>query len=70
MVEPFMATALLTLSEAADYLRLSASALYTQRYRGEKPGALGIKVGRKLLFRPSDIERFLDEQVALEAAAR
>ncbi|HUP15638.1 MAG TPA: helix-turn-helix domain-containing protein [Acidimicrobiia bacterium] len=55
---------LLTLKEAADYLRLTPSALYTQRYRGEKPGALGIRVGRKVLYRPSDIERFLEERLA------
>ncbi|HVR76881.1 MAG TPA: helix-turn-helix domain-containing protein, partial [Acidimicrobiia bacterium] len=55
---------LLTLKEAADYLRLTPSALYTQRHRGEKPGALGIRVGRKVLFRPSDIERFLEERLA------
>jgi hypothetical protein len=55
---------LLTLKEAADYLRLTPSALYAQRHRGEKPGALGIRVGRKVLYRPSDIERFLDERLA------
>lgn len=55
---------LLTLKEAADYLRLTPSALYTQRYRGEKPGALGIRVGRRILYRPSDIERFLEERLA------
>lgn len=55
---------LLTLKEAADYLRLTPAALYTQRHRGEKPGALGIRVGRKILYRPSDINRFLDEQLA------
>lgn len=55
---------LLTLTEAADYLRLTPSAMYTQRHRGNKPGALGIRVGRKILYRPSDIERFLDEQLS------
>ena len=40
---------LLTLKEAADYLRLTPAALYTQRHRGHKPGALGIRVGRKIL---------------------
>lgn len=55
---------LLTVKETADYLRLTPGALYTQRYRGEKPGALGIRVGRKILFRPSDIDRFLDEQLS------
>lgn len=54
---------LLTLKEAADYLRLTPAALYTQRHRGHKPGALGIRVGRKILYRPSDIERFLDQQL-------
>jgi len=48
---------------AFDYLRLTPGALYTQRYRGEKPGALGIRVGRKILYRPSDIDRFLDERL-------
>ena len=55
---------LLTLREAADYLRLTPAALYTQRHRGEKPGALGIRVGRKILYRPSDIDRFLEERLA------
>ena len=52
---------LLTLQETANYLHLTPGALYTQRYRGEKPGVLGIRVGRKILFRSSDIDRFLDE---------
>lgn len=55
---------LLTLKETADYLRLTPAALYTQRHRGDKPGALGIRVGRKILYRPSDINRYLDEQLA------
>ena len=61
---------LLTLQEAADYLRLTPGALYTQRYRGEEPGALGIRVGRKILYRPTDIERFLDERLAEAHPAR
>ena len=52
---------LLTLQETANYLRLTPGALYMQRYRGEKPGVLGIRVGRKILFRASDIDRFLNE---------
>ena len=55
---------LLTLEETAEYLRLTPGALYTQRYRREEPGALGIRVGRKVLFRPSDIDRFLDEKIS------
>jgi hypothetical protein len=55
---------LLTLGETAVYLRLTPAALYAQRYRREKPGALGIRVGRRVLFRPSDIDRFLDERLS------
>lgn len=54
---------LLTLEETAEYLRLTPGALYAQRYRREKPGALGIRVGRRVLYRPSDIDRFLDERL-------
>lgn len=55
---------LLTLKETAEYLRLTPGALYMQRYRGEKPGALGIRVGKRILYRPSDIDRFLDERLS------
>lgn len=55
---------LLTVEEAAAYLRVTPGALYTQRYRREKPGALGIRVGRRILFRPTDIDRFLDERLS------
>jgi hypothetical protein len=58
---------LLTIEETAEYLRLTPGALYTQRYRREKPGALGVRIGRRILYRPSDIDRFLDEK--LNAAA-
>ena len=61
---------LLTLQEAADYLRLTPSALYSQRYKGEDPGALGIRVGKKVLYRPADIDHFLDERLAEAQATR
>jgi hypothetical protein len=60
---------LLTIEETAEYLRLTPGALYTQRYRREKPGALGVRIGRRILYRPSDIDRFLNEKQS-EAAAR
>lgn len=65
-----MSERLLTLRETAEYLRLTPGALYTQRYRGEKPGALGIRVGRKLVFRPSDIDQFLEERLANQSSGR
>ena len=63
------APTLLTVPEAAEYLRLTPGALYTQRHRGEKPGILGVHVGKKLLFRPEDIENYLDEQRAAQVAS-
>lgn len=62
--KPDVSEQLLTLEETAQYLRLTPGALYTQRYRREKPGMLGIRVGRRVLFRPSDIARFLDERLS------
>ena len=41
-------------------------ALYAQRKRGEAPGALGVKVGRRLLWRTSDLEAWFDEQLATQ----
>jgi len=55
---------LMTLEETAEYLRLTPGALYTQRHRREKPGVLGIRVGRKILYRPSDLNRFLEERLS------
>lgn len=57
MLEP-----LLTADEVSDYVRTNKNALYVQRHRGEGVGALAIKVGKRLLWRPSDIEAYLDEQ--------
>lgn len=54
----------LTLNEAADYLRLTPGALYAQRYRSENPGALGIRVGRKIIYRMTDIDNYLDRLLA------
>ena len=59
---------LLTTPEAAEYLRLTPSALLVQRHRGQQPGSLGFKVGRRILFRRSDIERYIDERAAAEQA--
>lgn len=53
---------LLTVKEVADYLRVTPSALYVQRHRGEEPGALGIRVGKRILYRPADLDRFLNER--------
>ena len=57
----------LTAKEVACQYRLTVSALYTQRHRREAPGVLGVKVGRKLLWRRADLDAWWDRQQA-EAA--
>ena len=59
---------LMTLPEAAEYLRLTPSALYTQRHRHELPGALGLKVGRKIVYRRADIDAYLDGRLEAQLA--
>ena len=46
--------------------------LYTQRHRGEAPGALGVKVGRRIVWREADLDAWYDRQRAeqLQEAAR
>lgn len=52
----------LTIGEVAQRLHTSPGALYTQRHRGEAPGALAVKVGKKLLWRESDLEEWFDRE--------
>jgi hypothetical protein len=49
---------LLTLEETAEYLRITPGALHTQRYRREKLGSLGVRVGRSAPTRPSIFTAF------------
>lgn len=55
---------LLTVEEVAEVLRTTPSALYSSRHRGEAPGALAVRVGRRLLWRPTDLEAWLDRASA------
>ena len=52
----------LTVEEVADLFRVSISALYTQRYRSEPPGVLGRKVGRRLLWKRSELDAWWTSQ--------
>ena len=48
---------LMTLGEVAEYLRVPKATIYAWRSRGEGPS--GLKVGRHVRFRPSDVEEWL-----------
>ena len=59
----------LTTAELADLLRTSPNAIHTARSRGEMPAVLGFRRGRRLLFRRSDIDGWVEAQIN-EAAQR
>jgi hypothetical protein len=53
----------LDVAQVAALFHTTAAALYSQRHRRESPGALGIKVGKKLLFRRVDLDEFISREV-------
>lgn len=52
----------LDILQVAQRYATSPSALYTQRHRGEAPGALAIKVGRRLLWSIEDLKAWEEEK--------
>lgn len=57
---------LLTLQEAAAYLRLAPQTLYMRRYRGEKP--YGARLGGRVVYRRSDLDAYAEENMSREPA--
>ena len=55
---------LANVEDVAQWARTTVPALYAQRQRGEAPGALAVKIGRRLLWRPEDLEAWLERQAA------
>jgi len=53
-----------TVEEVAERFRTSPAAIHTQRHRGVNPGALGIKILKRILWRESDLEEWIHEQAA------
>ncbi|MPZ52884.1 MAG: helix-turn-helix domain-containing protein [Acidimicrobiia bacterium] len=62
--------ALLTVSEVAELTRRTPSSIYSERYRCEGLGALGVRIGRKILFRRGDIDAYIAERIRAEQRAR
>ena len=52
----------LGIAEVSILYQTSPSALYSQRHRGEAPGALCVKVGKKLMWRKADLEKWWESQ--------
>jgi len=59
---------LLTLSEAADYLRTPIATLRYWRHLGTGPR--GFRMGRRVMFRREDLDHWLAEQLRAEALRR
>ncbi len=55
---------LLTTAEVADFLRTSASTVRFWRHSGTGPR--GFRTGRKVLYRRSDVDLWVDQRAAAE----
>lgn len=61
---------LLPLRAVADLFGVQPHTLSQQRWLDRPPGNLGIRIGRQVLFRRSDLAKFLDEQASAERRER
>ena len=55
---------LLSPKQVSELTQVPIDTIYKHRYMRQGLGALAIKVGRHLRWRPEDIEAWLDEQTA------
>lgn len=58
------AAALMTPAELADYVSIPVGTLY--QWRSRKVGPKGIRVGRHLRYRRSDVDSWLDNRTTVE----
>ena len=58
---------LISVKELADYLDVPVTTLYQWRYRREGPP--GFRVGRHVRYRWSDVEEWIEHQLAVPLAA-
>ena len=57
---------LLSVRDLAEYLRLPIGTLYAWRYRGQGPS--GFRVGRHVRYRQSDVDGWIQQQLAGEGS--
>ena len=58
----------LTVEELAEILETSPSAILSQRHRGQAPGRLGVKLGKRLYWRWRDIDSYFTAELAKQSA--
>ena len=61
---------LLNIEDLAERLGTTVDALYMGRYRGDMPGVLGFKVGRRLKFDADEVEAYIEAQKAATQPVR
>lgn len=52
----------LSIAEVSILFQTSPSALYSQKHRNEAPGNLCVRVGKKLMWKRSDLEAWFDSE--------
>jgi hypothetical protein len=60
----------LTTAEVAAMFRVSGAAIRWQRDHGKNPGALGVRVGKKIIFASHEIDAYLEGQRTAAAMRR
>lgn len=60
---------MLPADEVAEIFDVTTAALRMQRMRGQAPGNLAIKVGKKILFDPADLEEYIEGQKSVRATS-
>jgi hypothetical protein len=59
---------LLTVEGLAELLRTTPSAIHSQRHRGQAPGRLGVRLGRRYFYRRQDIDAYFASELAKQTA--
>ena len=59
-----MSATYLPVEQVAKRYHTTPAALYSQRHRGQDLGALGVKVGRRILWSEADLEKWWESQRA------
>ena len=59
---------LLTVEQLAELLRTTPSAIHSQRHRGQAPGRLGVKLGRRVFWRRIDLDEHFSAELAKQTA--
>ncbi|MCH8899896.1 MAG: helix-turn-helix domain-containing protein [Acidobacteria bacterium] len=59
---------LLTVEQLAELLSTTPSAIHSQRHRGQAPGRLGVKLGKRYFYRRQDLDAFFASELAKQPA--